>query len=102
MDVMRALLGWDYRIRRLRKRWDRLREKSLKKKDPVRGAALSKLDSISTSLTTLEEQRLSRIDKIRLGREVGEGLELVREMLKEQQEEEEEDATENAVNEEIV
>ena len=88
MDVIRTVLGWNYRIRRLRKRWDRLREKSLRKKDPVRGAALSKLDSISTSLTTLEEQRLSRIDKIRLSQEVAAGLELVREMLKERQEDE--------------
>ena len=88
MDVIRTVLGWNYRIRRLRKRWDRLRERSLKKKDPVRGAALSKLDTVSTSLTTLEEQRLSRIDKIRLSQEVAAGLELVREMLKERQEDE--------------
>ena len=100
MDVARTVLGWNYRIRRLRKRWDRLREKSLRRKDPARGAALSKLDSIATSLTTLEEQRLSRIDKIRLSHEVSAGLEIVNDMLKEEQEDEE-DMT-DAVDEDIV
>lgn len=88
MDVIRTIFGWNYRIRRLRKHWDRLREKALRKQQPVRGAALGKLDAISTSLTTLEEQQLSRIDKIRLSRDVEEGLEMVREMMKEEREEE--------------
>jgi len=81
MDILRHILGWNWRVRRLRKRWDRLREKALKKKNPVRVEALKRLDVITPNLTTLEEQRLSRMDKARISKDVEISMEEVRVLL---------------------
>jgi DNA-binding transcriptional MerR regulator len=64
------IFGWPRRIRKLRKRWDRLREKSLKKKGVVKKTALEKLDMIEQKLRTLEEQKITRLDRSRLAKEV--------------------------------
>jgi DNA-binding transcriptional MerR regulator len=64
------IFGWPRKIRKLRKRWDRLREKSLKKKGIVRKTALEKLDMIEQKLRTLEEQKITRLDRSRLSREI--------------------------------
>ena len=64
------LFGWPRKIRKLRKRWDRLRENSLKKKGLVKKTALEKLDMIEQKLRTLEEQKITRLDRSRLAREI--------------------------------
>jgi hypothetical protein len=77
-----AILGWGWRIRRLRKKWDRIREKSLKKDEPLKGNLLTRLDQVENSLRMLEERRLGRIEKARLAREVDLDLSELKEMLK--------------------
>ncbi len=80
--VLSFLFGWGARVRKLRKRWDREREKALRKKNPQRKMVLQRLDAISTSLTTLEESQLNRLDRARLAREVELELEEIGELLK--------------------
>ena len=70
MGILSHILGWNYKVRKLRKKWDRLREKTLKKKNPIRAEALNKLDSVSPNLVTLEEQKLSRVDRARISKDV--------------------------------
>lgn len=79
---MRRVLGWNWKVRRLRKRWDRLREKALKKKNPVRSEALKMLDTVSPNLTTLEEQHLGRVDRARISKDIEISLEGIKELLK--------------------
>ncbi len=75
------IFGWPRKIRKLRKRWDRLREKSLKKKGLVKKSALEKLDMTEQKLKTLEEQRITRLDRSRLAREVELDLTEIKAML---------------------
>jgi len=70
MGILQHILGWNWRVRKLRKKWDRLREKSLKKKNPVRAEVLKRLDAVTPNLTTLEEQKLSRVDRARISKEI--------------------------------
>lgn len=75
-------LGYQRRVRKLRKTWDRLREKALKKKEPVRKFALDRLDSIENNLRLLEEQQnLSKLDRARISKEVEIDLEEVKALL---------------------
>ena len=66
MAFLDSFFGWNHRLVHIRKRWDRMREKALKKPRPVKALALKKLDAINLNLTTLEEQQLSRADRARL------------------------------------
>jgi len=75
------IFGWPRKIRKLRKRWDRLREKSLKKKGLVKKTALEKLDMTEQKLKTLEEQKITRLDRSRLAREVELDLAEIKAML---------------------
>ncbi len=75
------LFGWPRKIRKLRKRWDRLREKSLKKRGLVKKTALEKLDMTEQKLRTLEEQKITRLDRSRLAREVELDLTEIKAML---------------------
>jgi len=75
------IFGWPRKIRKLRKRWDRLREKSLKKRGLVKKTALEKLDMTEQKLKTLEEQRITRLDRSRLAREVELDLTEIKAML---------------------
>ena len=68
MIMLGFIFGWPRRIRKLRKRWDRLREKTLKKKGLVKKTALEKLDMIEQKLRTLVEQKITRLDRSRLSR----------------------------------
>ena len=70
MELMKFIFGWNWKIRKLRKKWDRLREKSLKKKNLIRKVSLEKLDSIENRLRILEEQKLSKRERARLSKEV--------------------------------
>lgn len=76
------IFGWPRKIRKLRKRWDRLREKSLKKRGLVKKTALEKLDMTEQKLRTLEEQKITRLDRSRLAREVDLDLTEIKTMLK--------------------
>jgi len=87
MDLMRLIFGWNWRIRKLRKKWDRKREKALKKDESVRLMILEKLDSAENNLRILEEQRLSRVDRARLSKTLEIDLEEIGAMLKSKPEE---------------
>jgi len=87
MDLMRLVFGWNWRIRRLRKKWDRIREKSLKKHEPLRHVILEKLDNAENNLRILEEQRLGRVDRARLSKTLEIDLEGIKAMLKSKPEE---------------
>ncbi|MFQ5648014.1 MAG: hypothetical protein ACE5FW_02150 [Candidatus Aenigmatarchaeota archaeon] len=87
MGFLGALFGWGRKVRKLRKRWDRLREKSLKAEEPVRSSALKKLDETENHLRMLEEQRLTRVDRARLAKEIEINLEEIKALLKSKPEE---------------
>ena len=75
------LFGWGRKVRKLRKRWDRLREKALKKKQPIKGDILAKMDLIEQNLRVLEERRVSRIERSRIAKEIEIDLEGIKEMI---------------------
>lgn len=77
-----GLFGWDRKVRKLRKRWDRLREHSLKKHGPLRSRLLQRLDAINSNMTTMEERQLSRVDRARISKDVEISLEEVKELMK--------------------
>lgn len=83
------IFGWKWKIRRLRRRWDRLREKSLKKNEPFRSKILEELDKVEQSLRTLEEEKLTRRDRAMLVREVEIDLAGIKASIKEGEAEEE-------------
>lgn len=77
-----TLFGWGRKVQRLRKRWDRIREKTLKKKNPLKGTLLARLDQIENSLRMLEERNPSRLERARLAKEIEIELSELKEMLK--------------------
>ncbi len=81
------IFGWPRKIRKLRKRWDRLREKALKRKGLIKKTAMEKLDMTEQKLRTLEEQKITRLDRSRLAREVDLDLTEIKTMLTMKQEE---------------
>ena len=87
MIMLGFIFGWPRKIRKLRKRWDRLRERTLKKKGLVKKTALEKLDMIEQKLRTLEEQKITRLDRSRLAREVDLDLTEIKAMLEATQDE---------------
>lgn len=76
------LFDWNWKVRRLRKKWDRLREKSLKKKGKIRFMLLEKLDTIEQNLRLLEERRLNRPERARIAKEIEIALAEIKEMVK--------------------
>jgi hypothetical protein len=70
MDILGMILGWKWKVQRTRRRWDRLREHALEREGRLREHSLRELDLIEEKLRMLEEQRLSRRDRVRLMREV--------------------------------
>lgn len=74
--------GWRWKLRKLRKKWDRLREKTLKKDEPLRSEILQKLDIVENKLRTLEEQQLDFVMRTRLVKEVELDLEEIKATLK--------------------
>ncbi|HLD78699.1 MAG TPA: hypothetical protein VJB16_06750 [archaeon] len=80
--MLSFLFGWNAKVRRLRKRWDRLREKALRRHEPVRSQALTKLDTCASNLSTLEEQRLGRLDRARIAKDLEIALAEIKELLK--------------------
>jgi len=82
---MFGLFNGNRKIRKLRKKWDRLREKALKKKEPVRNTVLQKLDIISTTLVNLEERQMTRVDRARMSKEIEITLAEIEAILKSKQ-----------------
>ena len=74
-------------MRRLRKKWDRLREKSLKRNEPVRNMLLKRLDDTENNLRVLEEEALNRVARSRLMKEVEIELAEISILVKSKQEE---------------
>lgn len=70
MDILGTVLGWNWRLQRTRRRWDRIREHTLEKQGRVKHDALKQLDHTEDKLKMLEEEKLSRRDRIRILREV--------------------------------
>jgi hypothetical protein len=85
--MLEFLFGWGRKIRKLRKRWDRLREKSLKKDEPLKSTLLTRLDQIEQNLRMLEERRLTRIERARLAKEIEIDLAGIKELTKAEPEE---------------
>ncbi|MBI4173777.1 MAG: hypothetical protein HY519_03600 [Candidatus Aenigmarchaeota archaeon] len=80
--MLELIFGFGYRVKKLRRRWDRLREKTLGKKDPMRSQILERLDTIENNLKTLEETKLTRVVRARMAKEIEIDLEEVAELLK--------------------
>jgi hypothetical protein len=64
------IFGWNWKVQRTRRRWDRLREHALEKEGRIRKEALRELDVIENKLKMLEEESLTRRDRVRIMREV--------------------------------
>ncbi len=87
MWILDRFLGWHRKIRKLRKRWDREREKALKKRGLMRADALQRLDIMENNLRMMEERQMGRVERARLAKELEIGLAEVGEMLKMKEEE---------------
>ena len=81
MGIRSLIFGWGWKVRHLRKRWDREREKALKKEEPLRSRLLEKLDKTEEKLRILEERRLSRWDRARFSKEIEIDLEEIKAMM---------------------
>ena len=81
MDFFGLFMGWNWKVQRTRRRWDRLREHSLNKKGEFRMKLLDELDKIEDRLKILEEEKLSRRDGTRMLRKVEMELKNVKDLL---------------------
>jgi hypothetical protein len=81
MDLLGMVMGWNWKVQRTRRRWDRLREHALEKQGQVRKTALMQLDHCEDNLRTLAEEKLSRRDRIRMIRKVEMDMENVKDLL---------------------
>jgi hypothetical protein len=70
MDLLGMIMGWNWKVQRTRRRWDRLREHALEREGRLRKESLKQLDLIEDKLRMLEEQGMSRRDRTRIIREV--------------------------------
>lgn len=76
---------WNRKVRKLRKRWDRIREKTLKKKGPLKKELLLRLDKIEENLKIIEEKQLRRYDRSKIAKEIEIELAGVKELIKEKE-----------------
>jgi hypothetical protein len=81
VDIFSMIFGWNWKVQRTRRRWDRLREHALEKEGRVRKEALKELDVIEDKLKMLEEESLTRRDRVRLMREVQMALANIADLL---------------------
>lgn len=81
MKGLFGLFGFGRKIRKLRKKWDRLREKALKKKQPQKGDILTKMDQVEQNLRILEERKVNRVERSRLAKEIEIDLEEIKTMV---------------------
>lgn len=73
--------GWNRRVRKIRREWDKYREKSLSRKRNVRNILLKKLDTIEERVRMIEEEHLPRFTRGRMAKEVEIDLEEIKIML---------------------
>jgi hypothetical protein len=81
MNFFSIFMGWNWRVQRTRRKWDRLREHSLDKKGRVRNYLLRELDLLEDKVKNLEEENLTRRDRVRIMKEVEAGLENLQDVL---------------------
>jgi len=81
MDILGMIFGWDWKVGRTRRRWDRIREDSLKKKGRLRKTLLEKLDHTEETLRIIEERKLSRKDRQRNMKIIKSELNYIKELL---------------------
>jgi hypothetical protein len=81
LDFFAMIFGWDWKVQRTRRKWDRLREHALEKEGRVRKEALRELDLVEDKLKMIEEQSLTRRDRVRLMREVNMALANIADLL---------------------
>ncbi len=77
-----SIFGPKRRVRKIRKKWDRQREKALKLKGSLRTEVLKKLDQIELNVRSLEEQSIGRIDSARIMKEAEIDLEETNAIMK--------------------
>ena len=65
VSILDKIFGFERRIRKLRKTWDRRREKTLKKDEPIKSMCLEKLDRTEEKLRMLEERVMNRGERRR-------------------------------------
>jgi len=76
-----TFFGWKRKVGKLRKNWDRTREKTLKKDAMLRARLLPREDQIEQNLRILEERKLNRGERARLAKEVELDIEEVKALL---------------------
>jgi len=81
MDLFGMIFGWNWKVRRTRRRWDRLRENALKKEGRIRKLLLEKLDHTEETLRIIEERKLSRKDRQRNMKIVRSELNYIKDLL---------------------
>ena len=80
--IILRIPGWSRKVRKLRKEWDRAREKALTKDNPLKRLILQKLDDVETQLKMIEEQRMGRRDRGRFAKKIELALAEVNVLLK--------------------
>ncbi len=84
IGYIRFFFSYRRRVFRLRKGYDRIREKADKERNAEkRLRALKILDQIEPTLTIIEEQRVSRFERMRMFNYVRSGVNEAKKMLKE-------------------
>lgn len=84
LDAIAFLFSYRRKVYKIRKSYDRVREKTDKIKDPVkRTYILKSLDQVEPSLIVIEEQRLSRFERARMMLYVKQGIEQARQLMRE-------------------
>lgn len=81
MSFLGFIFGYGRKIRKLRKKWDRLREKALKKDNPQKSDILTKLDTIEQNLRIIEERNVNKREKSRISKELEIDLEEISAMV---------------------
>jgi hypothetical protein len=81
MDLLGMIFGWNWKVRRTRRKWDRLREDALKKEGHLRKTLLEKLDHTEETLRIIEERKLSRKDRQRNMKIVKSELNYIKDLL---------------------
>jgi hypothetical protein len=81
MDLLGMIFGWNWKVRRTRRKWDRLREDALKKEGRLRRTLLEKLDHTEETLKIIEERKLSRKDRQRNMKIVKSELNYIKDLL---------------------
>ena len=81
MDILGMIFGWKWKLQRTRRRWDRLREHALEKEGRIKHEALKHLDETENKLRIIEEEKLSRRDRVKMLREINMELANTRDLL---------------------